>query len=708
MMMQELAVDHVPGKESGIEVKKTICSICAVGTHCGIDAHVKDGVVVKVEGTREHPHSEGTMCSKGAASRQYIYNKDRILTPLRRKGKRGSGQFEPISWDEALDTVAERFLKIKKETGPESVVFFVGFPKWMRPFVKRLAHSFGSPNFCTESSTCFFATVVATKCTYGYFGGPDLKNARCLMVWSNNPFYTNTSMVRGLLDARDRGLKIIDVGPIITPLSAHADIHLRMRPGTSGALALGMANVIIEEGLYDRDFVANWTVGFEEYKHYAREFSPQVTEDITGVPADVMIKAARLYATTKPAALQTSASPTVHHTNGVQNHRAITALVGLTGNFDQPGGNYVKPMTWIHVPGPYATREHEFEQSRPWKDMAPRIGQDKFPVWSQLVGEAQSMHVPFQIKNGKPYPVRAMMAFGLNHRMWPGSDFNLDNLKKLDFLIDVDLFMTDSAKYADIVLPACTSFERREFRYYVENYVMWTQPVIAPLGESRPDVDIVFDLARRLAPDDKLMQKGFEACMDWILKPANLTVAELKKHPGGMFLKDAKMPPYRKYETGGFPTPSGKMEFASKILEEAGMDPLPCYEEPKWSPRSTPKLAKTFSLILTTGTRLPMYMHSKTFRLPWVRMLRPEPMLDMNPQDAKKRDISQGDWVSLATPKAAVRVKANVTDIVPPGVVAIYHAYPEVEVNTLIEPDYLDPISGFPGFKSLICEVRKV
>jgi anaerobic selenocysteine-containing dehydrogenase len=421
-----------------------------------------------------------------------------------------------------------------------------------------------------------------------------------------------------------------------------------------------------------------------------------------------MIKAARLYATMKPAALLTSASPTVHHTNGVQNHRAITALVGLTGNFDQPGGNYVLPPTYIHVPGPYTTREYEFEQSRPWKDMAPRIGQDKFPVWSKFVDEAQSMHVPFQIKSGKPYPIRAMMAFGLNHRMWPGSDFNLENLKKLDFLVDVDLFMTDSAKHADIVLPACTSFERSEFRYYVENYVMWTQPAIEPLGESHSDVDIVFDLAKRLAPDDKLMQKGFEACMDWILKPAKLTIAQLKKYPGGMFLKNVTMPPYQKYEQGGFPTPSGKMEFTSKVLEEAGMDPLPRYKEPKWSPRSTPKLAKKFSLILTTGTRLPMYMHSKTFRLPWIRMLRPEPMLDMNPRDAETRSISKGDWVSLSTPKASTKVMANLTDIVPPGVVAIYHAYPEVEVNTLIEPDYLDPISGFPGFKSLICEVKKI
>ena len=460
------------------------------------------------------------------------------------------------------------------------------------------------------------------------------------MVWSANPFYSNTSVVRNLLDARERGLKIIDVGPIITPLTSHADIHLRMRPGTSGALALGMANVIIEEGLYDRDFVSKWTVGFEEYRRYAQKFSPSVTEAITGVSADLVSKAARLFAGTKPAALQTSASTTVHHTNGVQNHRAITALVGLTGNYDVRGGNYVLPLTWIHVPSGSVTREHAYEQSRPWTDMAPRIGDDRFPLFTRFVGEAQSMHLPFQIRSGKPYPVRALVAFGLNHRMWPGSDFCLESLQKLDFLLDVDIFMTDSAKYADIVLPACTSFERSELRFYIENYVMWTRPAIEPLWSSRPDVEIIFDLAKRLASDDELMQKGYEASIDWILEPTKLTLAELKKYPGGLSLQDVKMPPYRKYEQQGFQTPSGKMEFSSKILEEVGLDPLPRYEEPRWSPMSSPKLAEEFPLILTTGTRLPMYIHSKTFRLPWMRRLRPDASVDINPKDALNRGIS--------------------------------------------------------------------
>ncbi len=707
LSLDRMSKGKIPGKESGIEVRKTICSICNPLSHCGIDSYVRHGVVIKVEGTKENPHNEGTICSKGAASRQYIYHPDRIRTALIKKGDRDSGQFEPISWEEALDIIANRLLGIKVETGPESVAFYAGYPKWMRPFLKRLAHSFGSPNYCSESSTCSAGALMASKLNYGVAGRPEIEKSRCLLVWSTNPFYSNTSPARKLLEVVERGVRIIEVGPLITPLTAHAHIHLRIRPGTSGALALGMAHVIIEEGLFDKDFVRDWTVGFEEYRVYVREFPSHVTEQITGVSAALIKEAARLYATTKPAGMLNGPNATVHHTNGIQNHRALTALIGLTGNFDTEGGNYVNPPSYLYVPNGVVTRQHQFEQSRPWEEMPPRIGQDLYPAWCQLIPEAQAIHLPSQIRTRSPYPVRAILAFGMNHRMWPGSDSMREGLKMLDFLVDVDLFMTDTARLADLVLPACSSFERSELKFYPEQYAIWTSPVIEPLGDSRPDIDIILDLAARLAPDDLLLQKGYEDCMDWILGPAHLKVADLKRYPGGYELKDIRMPPYRKYEKSGFSTPSGKMEFTSLILKQAGLDPLPRYQEPRLSPRSAPDLAREFPLILTTGARLPMYVHSRTFRVPWLRSLHPDPTVDINPVDAEERGISPGDWVALSTSRASIRVRANLTEIVPPGTINIYHGYPGADVNQLIEPDYVDPISGYPGFKSLLCEVRK-
>jgi anaerobic selenocysteine-containing dehydrogenase len=291
--------------------------------------------------------------------------------------------------------------------------------------------------------------------------------------------------------------------------------------------------------------------------------------------------------------------------------------------------------------------------------------------------------------------------------MWPGSDFMLEGQKKMDFVVHTDIFMTETSRCADVVLPACTSFERSELKLYAEKFAVWTQPVIPPLWESRSDADIIYDLARRIAPEDSLMQKGYEASVDWILEPSGLSVAELKKHPGGMPIDGIQMPPFRKYEKAGFPTPSGKMEFTSTLLKKAGLDALPRFQEPRLSPRSTPEVAERFPLILTTGSRLPMYQHSRTFRLAWTRGLRPDASVDINPRDAAARAIRAGDWVNLSTPRDSVRVRANLTEAVPAGVVGIYHAWPEADVNRLVEPDYLDPISGFPGFKSLLCEVTK-
>ena len=699
----------IPGEATGIEVQKTICAICNPVSHCGIDAYVQNGEVVKVEGTKENPHNMGTLCSKGAANRQYIYHPDRIRTPLKRKGARGSGEFVPVSWEEALDTVSERLLKIKSEHGPESVVFFCGYSKWMRPFVKRFAHNFGSPNYCTESSTCATAVKVAHFLNYGAVPLPDIGHADCLLAWSSNPFYSNTSTVRRLLDARERGLKIIEVGPLLTPMTAHADIHLRIRPGTSGALALGMARVIIEEGLYDREFIDRWTLGFEEYREYVGTFPPDRVEAITGVPASLMQRAARLYATAWRSALISGMSPTVHHTNGLQNQRAISALIGLTGNFDRKGGNYCLPPAWINQPNGLKPRAAEFDQPRPYSEMAQRIGEETYPAWCALVPEAQAMELPFQIRSGKPYPLKALMGFGFNHRMWPGSDFMAESIQKLDFLVQVELFMTDTARMCDMILPACTSFERSELKIYPypTRYAIWTHPVIKPLGESRSDVDIVCALARRMTPEDKLLCAGQEACVDWVLKPTGLSVAELDQYPAGRHL-DISYPPYEKYKKAGFHTPSGKMEFTSVLLKDTGQDPLPTFREPKYSPVSTPKVFKRYPLILTTGARLPMVVHSRTFRLPWNRMLRPDHMVDIHPEDARSRGIAQGDRVALKTGRGQVLVRANLTEIVPPGVVNITHGNPEVDVNLLIEPDYLDPISGFPGFKSLLCEVEKI
>lgn len=730
--LQRLIKGKIPGEATGIEIRKSFCTVCDPQTQCGLDCYVKDGRIIKVEGSLENPHNAGTLCAKGAAQRQWVYHEERLRTPLKRVGPRGSGQFVPISWTEALDTVAENLQRLKAESGPESVFFYCGYPKHLRPFLQRLAMLFGSPNYATESSSCFTAMQMGWRLVYGSMAAPDIANTKCLLVWTGNAMWSNAPNARRLMDARERGIKIIVVDPRNSPIAGIADLHLKPRPGTDGALALAMANVIISEGLYDREFVAAWAKGFEEYKTYAATFPLDRAEEITGVPAALIKEAALTYATTSPAAMMPSSTPVVHHTNGVQNQRAAAALVGLTGNFDIPGGNVVTGGGWLECGGAgFPVREHAFEVPRPWGELPPRLGADRFPVWAEMIDQAQAMDFPRQVETGEPYPLRGLVGFGLNHRMFPDSLGWLEALKKMEFVAIVDLFLTDSAKYADIILPACSSVERSEMRAYPVKYVSYFRPAIEPLGESRPDTDIIYALAQKLglpyqqlegaaagdlggylpsgAPD---FTAAFEASLDWILQPSGMTIAQLKEHPGGMPVPNPPAPAYKKYEKNGFPTPSGKMEFSSSLLEKyadrPGVDGLPLYNEPRLSPVSTPDVAAEYPLILGTGTRLPMFIHSRLFRVPWTRSLRRDPAVDLNPVDARRFGIATGDTVELSTPKGAITVKANVTELAKEGVAHMYHDYPEADVNSLLPGDYLDPISGFPGFKSSLCAVKKV
>lgn len=695
-------------EETGITVRKSLCAICDPLTQCGLDVHIKDGKIVKVDGSDAHPYNRGSLCSKGSATRQYVYHPDRIKTPLRRTGPRGSGQFEPISWDEALDLMEEKCLAAKGEYGPESVVFFAGYTKYFRPWLRRLATSFGSPNYCTESSTCFRATFMTQRLVFGAPGNPDIPNTRCLLVWSSNPFYTNPGNAKAILAAQERGMKLIVVDPRLTPTASRADIHLQLRPGTDGALALAMANVMIEENLYDADFVRDYTHGFAEYRDYAKEFTPRRGEELTGVPAEQIRAAARMFATVRPGCLMPSAPPVVHHTNGVQNYRAAFLLLALTGNYDVKGGNLSKPASFLYQSGNFVTREEEFETPRAYSEMPPRIGAKQFPVWMEVAGgEAQAMALPEQLRSGKPYPLKCLLGFGMNHRMWPDSQGFLKSLEQLDFIMNADLFLTDTCKYADLVLPACTSLERSELRCYNMGYVMLSQPAIEPLYESRSDVDIILALAKRLCPEDALLAQGYGATLDWILEPSGMTTAMLREHPGGMYVPNPVIPPPRKYEKG-LPTPSGKVEFWSKTLEKHGLDPLPVYTAPKYSRERAPQLAEQYPFTLNTGSRLPMYVHTRTYRLSWTRSLRPHMAADLHPEDAKALGIRQDDDIRISTPNGAVEVKANLTGMVLRGVVHIYHGNSKADVNTLFDGEYLDPISGFPGYKSALCSVEKL
>jgi len=691
-----------PGNAGSTEVRKTVCYMCTTG-FCPTDVTFQDGKPVKAD-------IFDVPCLRGRAQVDFATHPDRLKYPLRRTGARGEGKFERISWDEALDTIASNLQKAKSEFGPESVIFYVGFTKEPRPYYQRLAHAFGSPNFLTESSNCFSATYLAAYVTYGKdhaifarsMGGLD-PESKLHVVWASNPPVSSPASLKALLAGKKNGIKIVAIDPRRTEMAQLADLHLQPRPGTDGALALGMMNVIIGQNLYDREFVEKWTLGFDELKKLVSEYTPERVEQITRVPAEKVRELAVLYATNKPAKIHLSACGVVHTSNGVQNFRAIFLLPALTGNLEVPGGNRRFP---VGVPSNNITLYNERIGQMPHP-----VGWERFGLWTKVYEQGQANALADQIESGKPYPIKALLGIGANVNIGPNSARMAEALKRLDFLAYSDYFHTPTTYLADIVLPAATHFESTGLLFPAihsprAGLVRLREPIMEPVGESWPDWKFLFALAGRLGLQEEFWGGDFEKCLNYILEPANITVEDLRKNPEGIRV-EVPPPEVRPYEREGFSTPSGKVEIVSSVLEQHGYEGLPVYREPMESPVSRPDLAERYPLVLMTGARTAPYTHTCYRNIKRLRDVVPYPQVEINTEDAAARGIQDGDDVLIQTARGEVKFKAKVTDSILAGVVSAAHGWFEANVNLVIDDQALDPISGFPPFKAQLCEVTK-
>ena len=683
-------------------ITPAICGFC--GGSCLVDLHLQDGKIVKVEGNKTLPFSDGRLCVKGAALKQATYSPDRLLYPMKRVGNRGEGRFERISWEEALDTIVEKMEDTKEKYGAKSTMVYVGHPKWFRPYLTDFANHYGTPNVGSESSTCAYALMLACKCCFGsdvFMPQPDMRRCKTLLIWGVNPLYSNSVKGgKGFLGAVERGVNVIVVDPRCTPTTEHAALHLRPIPGTDGALALGMARVMITEDLYDKDYIEKYTYGFEEYKEYVMEFTPEKVEKITGVPAGDMIKAARLFASEKSSAIMTSASPVVHNINGVQNARAIELLSALTGNYGMPGG--------VMAPGPGRPRMKGAFMNDWMQRVDPDqdLSHDQFPAWRKLIYyETQVTRIADYLEGKGEYPIRTLLAFGMNHHMWPRPDRIEDAMQNLDFFVNVDMYMNDTCKYADLLLPAATSLEREQVEILGPNILYYQPEAIQPMGEVKNDIEILLELSSRMGfslGDPQI--HSYEEYLDSLLSPTGVTLAELKEHPEGMQPKNTA-----KVRTSEqilqVKTPSGKIEFVSQVLESCkkpGHEGLPIYRDFR---EQLPM--EEYPLILATGSRKPQLFHSRTYRLPWLANLEETPVIDIHPEDARKLSLENGEEVVLRTPVGAMELSVNLDSSCLPGVVNVYHGAGEKDINYLVDDKYLDPISGFPGYKSYCCRIEK-
>jgi anaerobic selenocysteine-containing dehydrogenase len=506
------------------------------------------------------------------------------------------------------------------------------------------------------------------------------------MVWQEN------------LEAREKGVKLIVVDPRRTPIAERADYHLQLRPGTDGALALGMMNVIIDENLHDKEFCEKWTVGFDELKRLVCEYPLERIEKITRVPSAMIREATRLYATSKPAKLHLSANSTTHHTNGVQNHRAVILLTALTGNIGITGGN--RPGDHI------AAHTNDITLHERVAAMPPGIGSQRFPIWTERYHEMQSNAMTDQIESGDPYALKALLAAGLDAQFFGNSKRFIEVVKKLDFIAVSEYFHTPGTDLADVVLPIASWIERPMLLTDF-GHIKLIEPAIKPVGESRTEWDIYSGLAQRLGLGELFWEGDFSKCTDHILEPLGITTDELKQHPEGIKMP-AEARPEKHYEKTGFSTPSGKVEIACATLAEHGLDALPVYREPPESPLSRPDLVGKYPLVMTSGARVMAYTHSQFRNIPRLRKLMPEPLVDINPADATPRGIKTGDTVTISSPRGSIKMKAHITDTILSGVVSLPHHWPgEANTNILVDDRTLDPISGFLPCKSQLCQVAR-
>ena len=481
------------------EVRKirTACRSCHGG--CGVIATVSDGKVIKVEGDPESPISHGTLCSKGLAITQLAYHPDRVIHPMKKIGGKLSGKWEQISWDEALDTVAQKFKAVIAEYGPESIVVGQGTGRDYESHLYRFANLLGTPNVLTAGHMCYVSRVASTLITAGtlpigdYEGGPKL-----IVMWGCNPQWTNPDEYKGegFWRAYKKGAKLICIDPRKGFIANKADLWLQIRPGTDAALSLSFNQVIIEEELYDKEFVENYVNGWEAWKERVMAYSPEKVQEITWIDKDLIRKAARMYGSIKPALIHWGV-PTEQNNNCANYTRATTALMGITGNLDVPGGNvlFVNPPTRT-----VAEFGRHRDLSKEQRDK--RLGGKDFPLGAR-VAFINPKKAWDAILTGQPYPLKAGILGGTNPVVTRANAKEAyEALKKIEFLAVIDFFQTPTTELADIFLPAGTWLEQNHVadNWKRHGFVLARQKCVE-IGEAWQDHKIWMELGKRMGQE---------------------------------------------------------------------------------------------------------------------------------------------------------------------------------------------------------------
>lgn len=705
---------------SGEEVIKTTCCSCHGG--CGVIVTLRNGVITGIEGNPESP-TKGTMCSKGLSGFQEVNNPNRLRYPLKREGSRGDGKWKRIGWDEALDTVADKMKTAVEEFGPNCVCVGQGTGRGYNIFTLRLASTIGTGNLMGPAHVCYLPRLIVYAITVGGRLFPDFHGwggtlPKTIIAWGrqaeiNNP---ESEMAVWFLESLDKAKNFIVVDPKASRMISRANLWLQVRPGTDAALALGIMNVIINDGLYDKEFVGSWTHGFDKLRERVQEYPLKRVSEITWVPEEKIAKAARMLAQDVPAAFLIGEALEASN-NSTQTNRALVCLMAITGNIERPGGM----VNWM-VTDAGELEEFGREIRIPKENREGMAGGDEYKLG--VLGRFANPDTIFrQLREQDPKRVRVMHLHGTNPVLcYANTKAILEGLLKVDFLSVADLYMSPTARYADIVLPVAHWLETDGiWDEHSRFYISAMNKVVDPPGDARSSYWIYNELGRRIDP--AYWFEDLEAMFNYQLRKAKISWQEFKKKV--VLARTGKGQKYYKYVTdywrkgGGFRTATGKVELYSLALEKFGYDPLPHFREPNESPYATPELHKDYPLILSASLRTPYFFLSQYRQVPWLRELHPHPIVLIHPQTAKKEGIGDGDWVWIETPRGRIRQKASLFAGIDPRVVMAQHSwwYPErndegalleSNVNLLTTSDLpADPAAGSTTFRALLCKIYK-
>jgi anaerobic selenocysteine-containing dehydrogenase len=604
------------------------------------------GRAVRVKGDPQHSYTHGGLCVKVAHYEKRTYHKDRLLYPMKRTGRKGEGKFTRISWDEALDTIATR-LKAIAQDEPQSILpySYAGTMGLLQggSMDRRFFHRLGAS--LLDRTICSTAGMFGMRYTVGASVGTNpetVDRAKYILIWGSNIITSNIHLWRYMLKARSQGAKIVTIDPLRTRTGEQSDEHIAIMPGTDGAFALAMMHVIIRDGLQDQDYIDRFTLGFDALKERVQQYPPSWAAKITGIPAETIERITHEYAANSPAFIRVNYG-LQRHAGGGMAVRNIFCLPALMGSWRHPGGGAVLSTSGFYKYNYAALERPDLIQGNP-----RTINMSK-------LGEA--------LANVNP-PVRAIIVYNTNPgAVAPDQQRVLEGFKREDlFTVVLEHFQTDTADYADIVLPATTQLEHLDIhRSYGHTYSMLNTPAIAPVGESKPNTEIFRLLAKRMGSDDPCFDDSDEDLVQQAMNGLKGVTLEELKEKGWASLQVGDAP----FAQGNFPTPSGKCEFYSERLKD--LDPLPTYIPPREDRLSNPALAKKFPLALISPPA--HHFLNSTF----ANLFNDKeigPTLEIHAVDAAKRRIADGSPVQIFNDRGNFLATAVVTDRTRPGVVS--------------------------------------